>query len=104
MSASTITLNISFVRKPVDLHDVIANSDPDKRTTDVYIELHQALTTAEYDRFAVNLLRDYEWLRGRGGYINNEARSVVKVTAPDRTTLYVDPSGNAYGRYVGIAA
>jgi len=103
MHASTTTLKICFVRKPADLDEVIANSHSDTRSTEVHIELQQALTPAEYDHFATNLLKDHEWLRGRGGYINNEVRSVVEVTAPDRITLYVDPSGSAYGRYVGIA-
>ena len=30
-------------------------------------------------------------------------RHVVEVKAENRKTLYVDPSGSAYGRYVGIA-
>ncbi|MDP1525267.1 MAG: hypothetical protein Q8M20_05620, partial [Rhodocyclaceae bacterium] len=29
-------------------------------------------------------------------------RQVVEVSAPGRTTLYVDPSGGSYGRYVGV--
>ena len=28
---------------------------------------------------------------------------MVEVSAPGRTTLYVDPSGSSYGRYVGVA-
>ena len=28
---------------------------------------------------------------------------MVEVSAPGRTTLYVDPSGGSYGRYVGVA-
>ena len=28
---------------------------------------------------------------------------MVEVSASGRTTLYVDPSGSSYGRYVGVA-
>jgi hypothetical protein len=100
---SNTQLKVCFIRKPADLKDVMSNNDPDKTPSNVSIELHQTLSTAEYDRFAANFYQDYDWLKGRGGYINNELRSAVEVSAPDRITLYVDPSGSAYGRYVGIA-
>ncbi|GHU15393.1 hypothetical protein AGMMS50225_28610 [Betaproteobacteria bacterium] len=47
-------------------------------------------------------LADRDWLAGRGGYLKDDGRSVVEVSAPNRTTLFVDPSGSNYGRYVGI--
>ncbi len=66
------------------------------------IELRKELTAAEYDAFANTLLEDRDWLTGRGGHANGH-RQVVEVSAPGRTTLYVDPSGGSYGRYVGVA-
>ncbi len=104
MTETTHTpLRVCFVRKPADLADVLANPDPNKMPSLVKVELQQHLTTAEYDAFAAALLQDYAWLKGRGGFISNTVRQAVEVSAPGRTTLYVDPSGSAYGRYVGIA-
>ena len=66
------------------------------------IEFRKKLTTAEYDIFANTLLEDRDWLAGRGGHTDGHRR-VVEVSAPGCTTLYVDPSGGSYGRYVGVA-
>jgi hypothetical protein len=83
------------------------------------------MTCEEYDQFTRELLGDYEWLDGKGG-ANTEAnlrevekfwdyteeeqsqwralayRLVVAVSAPRRATIYVDPSGFNYARYIGI--
>ena len=91
-----------FARKPYSLGDVLYNSDPSAPAEPITIEFRKELTTAEYDDFASTLLEDRDWLAGHGGYANGR-RHVVEVCAAGRTTLYVDPSGSAYGRYVGIA-
>jgi len=96
-------LRVRFARKPFGLDDVLHNCDPDDSSSPVAIELIKEMTSTEYDVFAENMYRDHPWLDGRGGYINHSIRSVVMVTAPDRKTLFVDPSGSAYGRYVGVA-
>ena len=103
-SPTPTALRIRFTRKPVNLEDVLNNADPDDTSSAVRIELTKALTPSEYDRFADTLLEDRDWLKGRGGHATGQARNVVEVTAPGRTTLYVDPSGSAYGRYVGVEA
>lgn len=91
-----------FVRKPCDLDYVLHNGDPSATPERVVIEFRKELTDAEYDAFAASPLADRDWLAGRGGYLEGGGRSVVEVTAPNRTTLFVDPSGSSYGRYVGI--
>ena len=93
-------LRVRFTRKPVDLHEVLAATPYDERPEPVVIS---ELTTAEYDVFANTLLQDRDWLAGKGGYLDHATRHVVEVKAENRKTLYVDPSGSAYGRYVGIA-
>jgi len=95
-------LRVRFTRKPVCLEDVLNNTDPDQTTFTVSIELAKELTPGEYDQFANTLLEDRDWHNGRCGWNDSKVRSVVEVKAPGRTTLYVDPSGSAYGRYVGI--
>jgi hypothetical protein len=98
----TTTIRACFIRKPCSLDEVLHNSDPSAPPESINIEFHKELTTAEYDIFANTLLQDRDWLTGRGGHANGQ-RQVVEVSAPGRTTLYVDPSGGSYGRYVGVA-
>jgi hypothetical protein len=96
------TKQARFARKPYSIDDVLHNSDPSSPPESIIIEFRKELTTAEYDVFANTLLDDRDWLTGRGGHANG-IRHVVEVSAPGRTTLYVDPSGGSYGRYVGVA-
>lgn len=91
-----------FARKPASLEDVLYNSDPSAPLELIEIEMRKQLTESEYDTFANSLLEDREWLAGHGGHTAGHRR-VVEVSAPRRRTLFVDPSGGAYGRYVGIA-
>ena len=96
------TIRARFTRKPCSLDEVLHNTDPSAPPESIHIEFRKELTTTEYDTFANTLLEDRDWLAGRGGHRNGQ-RSVVEVSAPGRTTLYVDPSGGSYGRYVGVA-
>ena len=98
----TTTIRARLTRKPCKLDEVLHNSDSSAPLESITIEFHKELTAAEYDAFASNLLEDRDWLAGHGGHSNGQ-RSVVEVSAPGRTTLYVDPSGGSYGRYVGVA-
>ena len=91
-----------FARKPCDLDDVLHNTDPSAVLEPIDIAWRKALTEAEYDAFANTLLQDRDWLAGLGGHADGRRR-VVAVSAPGRTTVFVDPSGSRYGRYVGIA-
>ena len=98
----TTTIRARFTRKPCSLDEVLHNSDPSAPPESITIEFRKELTAVEYDAFANTLLDDRDWLTGRGGHANG-VRQVVEVSAPGRTTLYVDPSGGSYGRYVGVA-
>ena len=98
----TTTIHARFTRKPSSLDEVLHYTDPSAPPESITIEFRKELTTAEYDAFANTLLEDRDWLTGRGGHANGH-RQVVEVSAPGRTTLYVDPSGGSYGRYVGVA-
>lgn len=96
------TIRARFARKPYELADVLHNCDPSATPERIEIEFRKELTDAEYDDFTNSLLVDRDWLAGHGGYLDGHGRNVVEVTAPNRTTLYVDPSGGSYGRYVGV--
>ena len=100
-TCQTSPLRVRFTRKPVDLQEVLAATPYDERPEPVVISETRELTTAEYDVFANTLLQDRDWLAGLGGHADGRRR-VVAVSAPGRTTVFVDPSGSAYGRYVGI--
>ena len=96
------SIRARFTRKPCSIDEVHHNSDPSAPPEAITIEFRKELTATEYDAFANTLLKDRDWLAGRGGHADGHRR-VVEVTAPGRTTLYVDPSGSSYGRYVGVA-
>ena len=98
----TIATRARFTRKPCSLDEVLHNTDPSAPPESITIELRKELTAIEYDVFANTLLDNRDWLAGHGGHRNGK-RSVVEVSAPGRTTLFVDPSGGSYGRYVGVA-
>ena len=96
------SIRARFTRKPCSIDEVHHNSDPSAPPEAITIEFRKEMTAIEYDTFANTLLDDRDWLTGRGGHANGQ-RQVVEVSAPGRTTLYVDPSGGSYGRYVGVA-
>ncbi len=60
-----------------------------------------SLTSEQYDIFCQNLLADFDWLEGKGGY-NEDVISAIEITGADRPTIYVGPEGYSYARYVGF--
>lgn len=87
------------------------------------------LTTEQYDVLTNNLLHGVPWLAGKGGcdstadlpgtddlsffQLSPEQQEewkrhvytlFIEVTAPDRETIYIDPQGHDYARYLGFAA
>ena len=93
---------VRFARKPTGIDDIkAAAGNPDYDPDDVAIIETRQLSPWEYDDFVTNFFADRDWLAGKGGF-KDKIRQAVEVTAPLRHTLYVDPSGHAYARYVGI--
>lgn len=83
------------------------------------------LSATDWDRYAENLMEPQPWLNGEGGHestadvpdvdsfwqLSPEHQKAwrdaaytltVAVTAPDRPTLYANPEGSNYSRYLGI--
>jgi hypothetical protein len=83
------------------------------------------MSKEEYAEFCNSLMTDRDWLAGKGGtdttanlprvehwwqYTGEQQkefrmhayRLVLSVSAPDRPTIYIDPQGYQYARYVGI--
>lgn len=97
-------IHVRYTRKPVSLKEVQSIArDPQWHAEKTRVTETHTLTAEEYDAFTRGFLRDCAWLAGKGGS-QGDVRQAVAVIAPERTTLYVDPSGHAYARYVGMAA
>lgn len=60
------------------------------------------MTEVEYKAFIARPLAKREWLAGKGGY-QGSIKQALALVCPGHETLYVDPSGSDYGRYVGRA-
>ena len=51
--------------------------------------------------FIMNTVKVY-FLSGKGGYDDTGHRKVVAIKCLGKPTLYVDPSGSSYCRYMGV--
>ncbi len=87
---------LAFTRKPNNLSE-LSGTDQKK----IYITESRTLTTDEFDNFASNFLTSCDWLRGKG-CATNDGFLCVEVTAPGRPSLYVNPEGYDYARYVAL--
>ena len=98
------TVKTYMVRKPSDLDEVktITRANSDRLETVAVAETIN-LTPVEYRRVCRNPLNDYDFLKGKGGYCDEHSyRQVVEITADGQPTLYADPSGSSYCRYLGM--
>lgn len=96
------TIRVIYARKPADWHEIESGSRYGSGT-DYNTEIIETreMTAAEYDDFIAKPLANRDWLGDKGGWKNNDTRLAIAVTSPGRETLYVDPSGYRYARYVG---
>lgn len=60
----------------------------------------RTMLPAEWNEFVNNLLDDRDWLAGKGG-CEEQNQLVIAVRCGDRT-IYVNPEGYSYARYVGF--
>jgi hypothetical protein len=87
----------------VDWHEIESGSHPDcGEAIPTQVSETREMTEAEYNAFIARPLAKREWLAGKGGYQGN-IKQAIALVCPGRETLYVDPSGSDYGRYVGRA-
>lgn len=104
------TVKTYMVRKPSDIEEVLSVSqsiarDCPYRFEEVSISETINLSKADYQKICGQPLDDYEFLKGKGGWIvlnDVEYRQVVELTCDGHLTLYADPSGSSYCRYLGI--
>jgi hypothetical protein len=91
-----------FTRKPRDLEEVEQNMQYTHLKEWVDITEKIELTPDQYDDFWSNpTCGDYPFLEGKGGYRSGQ-RTALLLINEDRRPIVVDPSGYAYGRYVGF--
>ena len=98
------TVKTYMVRKPSDLDEVksITRANSDRKETVAVVETI-ILSLAEYKKVCRNSLNDYDFLKGKGGYCDeHDYRQVVEIKAGGQPTLYADPSGSSYCRYLGV--
>lgn len=89
-----------FARKAPSLDEALFYGRPDP----ISIQAAHEMRAEEYDRFVESLLQTRDWLADFGGTLADGTRLVIELRAPQRETLYLDPQGYGYVRYVGIAA
>ncbi len=96
-------INITLVRKPSNLEELEQDiKDGWGERTRAKVEEVKKLSTSEYDKLCKNFFAHTSWLDGKGGTaLPEHVTSVIEVQAPGRKTLYIDPEGFDYARYVG---
>ena len=100
----------TFYRKALNLAEIKSGRfGYDGGLCEVKVIETKSLTSSDYDAFASDFLLAWPWLDGKGGAslkrnadTLDEIHHCIAVTAPDRETLYVNPHGHNYARYVGI--
>lgn len=92
-----------LTRKPRDLDEVMQNMQYLDHKEWVEITEEVQLTPEQYESFWNNPLGDeiHEFLSGKGGYQNHQ-RVAVLLRCDHQKPIVVDPSGSAYGQYVGF--
>ena len=95
-----------MVRKPMSFKEVVKITKEKQRSIyvleTVRIEETIELGLADYQKLCRNPLNDYEFLKGKGGYDDGFMRKVVEIVCAGKQTLFVDPSGSSYCRYLGL--
>lgn len=97
------TVKVYMVRKPSNFEEV-------KTLCKKYTHEAEEVTVVEtvnlppvwYDAICRAPLDDYIFLSGKGGYDDENHRKVVAIKCLGKPTLYVDPSGSSYCRYMGV--
>ena len=97
------TVKVYMVRKPSDFEEVrLLCKKYAHEAEEVLIEETIYLPLVWYEALCQRPLDNYIFLSGKGGYDDFGHRKVVAIKSQDKPTLYVDPSGSSYCRYMGV--
>ena len=96
-------ITVRFARKPGSLQEMKAEINGHGcEVAKCEIAETVELEPGEYDAFTRLIYKEWPWLEGRGGD-RNGLTQVVAITALGRETLYANPEGYSYARYIGTA-
>ena len=97
------TVKVYMVRKPSDFEEVKTLCKKYvQEAEEVLIEETVNLPLVWYEALCQRPMDNYIFLSGKGGYDDTNQRKVVAIKCQDKPTLYVDPSGSSYCRYMGV--
>lgn len=97
------TVKIYMVWKPSDIDEVMELCRRyNMQAEEVTVVETVNLPPVWYNAVCRAPLDDYIFLSGKGGYDYGNHRQVVALKCAGKPTLYVDPSGSSYCRYMGI--
>ncbi len=97
------TVKVYMVRKPSDFEEVRTLCKKYTYEAEyVIIEETIHLPLVWYESVCHRPLDNYIFLSGKGGYNDAGHRKVVAIKCLGKPTLYVDPSGSSYCRYMGL--
>ena len=97
------TVKVYMVRKPSDFEDVKTLCKKyAHKAEELLIEETINLPPTWYEALCQRPLDNYIFLSSKGGYDDLGHRKVVAIKCPNKPTLYVDPSGSSYCRYMGV--
>ena len=97
------TVKVYMLRKPSDFEEVKKVCKKyAHEAEEVLIEEIINLPLVWYEAVCQRPLDNYIFLSGKGGYDDIGYRKVVAIKCPNKPTLYVDPSGSSYCRYMGV--
>ena len=97
------TVKLYMVRKPADIEEVIDLCGKYAHQAEEVLVVETVhLPSVWYEAVCQRPMDNYIFLSGKGGYSEDNQRQVVELKCEGRPTLYVDPSGSSYCRYMGI--
>lgn len=100
------TVKTYMIRKPSNIDEVLNKAEEYPPVFEV-AEIAETinLTPKQYKAICKRPFDNYDFLTGKGGYEvydGIEYRQVIALACEGEQTLYVDPSGSSYCRYLGI--
>lgn len=97
------TVKTYMVRKPSDIEEIRnLTQQYAHQVEEVVIVETVHLSPVWYQAVCQRPLDNYIFLSGKGGYNDDNKRQVIALKCDGQPTLYADPSGSSYCRYLGM--
>lgn len=97
-------INLHTVCEPSNFKDLLERigKNIDMCKQEVYIAETLTMNTKDYDHLLQNFISENDKIAGKGGQEPDGLGRFIKIMCPNRMTIYVNPEGYNYARYVGI--